>query len=42
MRLSLRWQGLTHTLESCRVLAHPVDDAGRIWGQKRNQPQAGL
>lgn len=29
-------------LDSCEILVRLVDEAGRIWGQKRNQPERGF
>lgn len=42
LRLSLRWQGLTHILESYSVFVHVVDPEGVMWTQHDGVPLNGL
>jgi 4-amino-4-deoxy-L-arabinose transferase-like glycosyltransferase len=42
VHLSLRWQGLTHILESYSVFVHLIDSDGRMWAQHDGAPLRGL
>ena len=42
VRLSLRWQGLTHMLQSYSVFVHLVDTEGVMWTQHDGAPLRGL
>jgi hypothetical protein len=42
VRLSLRWQGLTHILQSYSVFVHLVDAQGAMWAQHDGVPLRGL
>jgi hypothetical protein len=42
LRLSLRWEGLTHIVQSYSVFVHLVDREGRMWAQDDGVPLRGL
>lgn len=42
LELSLRWQALTHILDSYSVFVHLVDREGRMWAQDDGAPLRGM